>query len=76
MSEFYRNILTSTVSLVIGQQAIAGNAAWKQWQFWQRWHIVFCNLQNQKGGFGNESHSLRQDLFQRVDSKPITTLND
>jgi hypothetical protein len=33
-------------------------------------------LQNQKGGFGNESHSLRQDLFQRVDSKPITTLND
>jgi hypothetical protein len=45
--------------LVLVQRAIAGNAAWKRWHSWHPRHIVFCNLQNLKRHFGNESHSLR-----------------
>jgi hypothetical protein len=30
------------------QRAIAGNAAWKWWRFWQPRHIVFYNLQKAK----------------------------
>lgn len=36
----------------------AGNAARRCWQLWHRWHIVFCNLQNLKCRFENESNSL------------------